>query len=294
MIERRNFLGLPEEYARYERARYVVLPVPYERAVSPRQGTRGGPSALLTASQQVDLFDEELGFEPWKAGIHTLPPPPILRDFPAFLKSLTDLVEPHVRAGKFLLAIGGENSVTEGTLAAVSRSVPTVSVLHIGAHCELREPHGAVRRLLPYAEKIVQVGIRSMSVGTQRIQNVRTFLAQGNRDVEALAPEAIGELGESVYLSIDLSGLDPSIVPGVRRAVPGGLGWWETLYLLREVVRARTMVAADVVELCPLPDTDISEFAAARLVYRLIGYLVHKEAQKDTVRRPRTKNKGKR
>lgn len=302
MLNRMNFLGIPDEYASYDRSRFVVLPIPWERTTSYKPGTRFGPSALIQASSQVERFDEELGFEPWKAGIHTLPPTPLLSDVAAFLKSVGDLVEPHVAAGKFLFAIGGEHAITEGPLSGVCRVIPKISVLHVDAHADLREsfegsPYNhacAARRMTIYAEKIVQVGIRCVSEDEYPFTNsgkVRTFLAQKNRDVTALASKVLEELGPNVYISIDLDGLDPSVVPGVGTPVPGGLGWWETLHLLREVISAKNVVAADVVELCPVPDYVISEFTAARLVYRMMGYVVHKEAQKDTVRRPRPKTR---
>ncbi|MBI2898635.1 MAG: arginase family protein [Planctomycetes bacterium] len=294
MIGARTFLGIPEEYSRLERARFVVLPVPWERPNPHTTGTRYGPSALIAASHHVEWFDEELGFEPWKAGIHTLPPPAMKDDPEDLAKSLADVVEPHLRAGRLPVTVGGDHAITDGPLSAVRRVHPKVSVFHIEAHCDLRDgsegdgtSHAfAAKRMAAVAEKVVQVGVRSVS-GEARgnAKRVRTFLARKHRDVEGLIPRVLEELGETVYLSVGLDGLDPSVVPGVAAPVPGGLGWWETLDLLRAVIRGKNVVAADVVDLCPLAGTGISELAAARLVYRMMGYVVHREAQKDTVRR---------
>lgn len=300
----RSFLRIPEEYGRLDRARFVVLPVPWERAAAHRKGTQFGPEAVLSASKQVELFDEELWFEPWKAGVHTLPPPASKPNPEDFVKSLSAIVEPHLRSGKIVFTVGGEHAISEGPVSAAARVHPELSVLHLDAHCGLLEsfegsPFGhacSARRMGLHAAKIVQVGVRSMSAEEEALVNtkrVRTFFAQRERDMTALIPRVLEELGPTVYVSIDLDALDPSVVPGVGLPVPGGLGWWETLDLLRAVVRAKNVVAADAVELRPLPDGGVGEIATAKLLYRLMGYLAQKESQRSTVRRA-AKAKGKR
>lgn len=292
-LHKPNFLGLPGEFAALQRSRFVVLPIPYERTTSYLKGTRLGPQHLINASHQVELYDEETGLETWKAGVHTMPPVPLENEPSKYFAAVANAVEPLVRMGKFVLSIGGEHAVTEGPLAGVARVHPRVSVFHVDAHCDLRDEYEgsiynhacAARRMMEYADKIVQVGIRSVSEDEKRHTNtkrVTTFLMHEHRDMKALVPQVLKELGETVYISIDLDGLDPSVIPGVGTPQPGGLGWYELLDLLRAVIRGKNVVAADVVELCPIEGQVISEFAAAKLAYRMMGYVYAKELQAET------------
>ncbi|MBI2933728.1 MAG: agmatinase [Planctomycetes bacterium] len=284
VLEKPNFLGLPERSVSLEGARFVVVPLPYERTTSYMKGTRLGPQAILTASRQIELYDEETGLETWKAGIHTLSPIPVPRDPAAYFRTISETLEPLIRAGKFIVAFGGEHSVTEGPLSAVSRVHPKVSVLHVDAHADLRREYEgsvyshacAARRMMEYAGKIVQVGVRSVSEDERELCNskrVTTLLMHESRDAAKLTRRVLEELTETVYVSIDLDGLDPSVIPGVGTPQPGGLGWYDLLDLLRAVIREKNVVACDLVELCPLDGQVISEFAAAKLAYRVMGYV---------------------
>jgi agmatinase len=298
VFEKRNFLGIPPEFATLDKARFVVLPIPYERTTSYKKGTKYGPIAMIEASHQIELFDEELRTETWKAGVHTMAPVPLLERPADFFTSVANAVEPLVKMGKFLVSIGGEHAITEGPLSGVQRVHRKLSVFHVDAHCDLRvsyegSPYNhacAAQRMLNYCDKIVQVGIRSVSEDEHQFTNtkrVRTFLMHENRDVAALLPKVLEELTDTVYVSIDLDGFDPAVVPGVGTPQPGGLSWYEGLDLLRAVIREKNVVAADVVELCPLEETVISELAAAKLVYRMMGWVAAKDraaAEKKTAR----------
>lgn len=288
VFEKPNFLGIPPEYATLDRARFAVLPLPYERTTSYKKGTQYGPSAIIEASHQIELFDEELWKETWTAGIHTMPQLPILAQPSDYFTSIANAVEPVVRMGKILFSLGGEHAVTEGPISGVSRVHPKLSVFHVDAHCDLRQSfegskynHAcAAQRMLNYCDKIVQVGIRSVSEDEHQFTNtkkVKTFLMHQNRDVQALIPKVLAELGDIVYISVDLDGFDPSVIPGVGTPQPGGLGWYEGLDLLRAVIQHKKVVAVDVVELCPLDETVNSELAAAKLIYRMMGWMVEKE-----------------
>ena len=293
VLHKPNFLGIPAEFSSPERSRFVVLPVPYEKTTSYMKGTRLGPQYLINASHQVELYDEEIGTETWKAGVHTMPPVPLEEDPARYFAAVGNAVEPVVRMGKFLMAVGGEHAITEGPLSGVVRVHPRISVFHVDAHCDLRDEfegtkynHAcAARRMMEYADKIVQVGIRSVSEDEKHHTNtkkVRTFLMHQTRDIKALIPQVLAELTDTVYISIDLDGLDPAVVPGVGTPQPGGLGWYDLLDLLREIIAKKNVVAADVVELCPIEGQVISEFAAAKLVYRIMGYVHQKDMSAET------------
>ena len=300
VLDKPNFLGIPAQYAALDRARFVVVPLPFERTTSYMKGTAEGPGALISASHQIELYDEETCLETWQAGVHTMPPIPMDRDAAAYFRAVGNAIEPVVRRGKFVIGIGGEHAVTEGPLSGVRRVFPKLSIFHVDAHCDLRDEYEgtiynhacAARRMMEYSDKIVQVGIRSISEDEKHHTNtkkVTTFRMHEHRDMTKLVARVLEELGDNpVYFSIDLDGLDPSVVPGVGTPQPGGLGWYDLLDLMRAIVREKAVIGGDVVELCPLAGQVVSEFAAAKLVYRIMGYQHAKEASAETKRAEKT------
>lgn len=297
---RTTFLGLPPDPSSLERARFVVLPIPYESSTSHLKGTREGPQAIISASRHLELYDEELGLETYKAGIHTLTPPAILGDPASFVTSVANLVEPLARMGKVVVALGGEHSVAEGPLVGLVRARRKVSLLHLGAHADLRDTYlgrrhshaCAVRRMADHADRVVQVGVRSLSKGEAEYlaEHPRhfCFLRHEHRDLRELLPKVLSNLADDVYLSLDLSVFDPSVVPGVGSPQPGGLSWAETMDLVRAVANAKEIRGATVSELTPLGDGVTSEMAAAKAVYRLMGCLYRKAIHADELARTRS------
>lgn len=281
-----SFLGMPPGHSDPATSKFIVLPIPFEATTVGRKGTRHGPDAIIRASYHLEGIDEELGTEPWKEGVATLAALDVSGPAPDVFARAAGTVEPHVRRGALVISLGGEHALSEGPLAGVARVHRDVTVLHIDAHADLRDEYRgskynhacAARRMMEIAP-IVQVGIRSVGGDEIRHCNSRrakTFFQRENRDVKKLIPKVLKALGPKVYISLDLDGLDPSVVPGVGTPVPGGLGWYETLDLLRAVVQNKRVVGADVVELCPQPDSPISEYAAAKLVYKIVAYAARK------------------
>ena len=272
-----------------ERARTVILPVPYERTTTYGKGTSRGPAALLAASGQVELFDEELGLDPMDGGVATLPPATADAMPDALAERLEPVVRAHLAAGRVVGALGGEHSVSLGPIRAAARAHLGLGVLQIDAHPDLRDAyegtrygHGCVmRRVLDDRSvgALVQVGLRAVSPEDAEAQRadrrVRPFHAfdLARRDRADWVAAVVEALPREVYLTFDVDGLDPSIVPGTGTPEPGGLGWWDAMALLREVAARRRVVAFDVVELLPQRDAPLSEFAAARLVMKILGYL---------------------
>lgn len=293
MIVPDNFGGLRPEYSDAQRARFVVLPAPYDGTTTFLKGAARGPRAVITASQQVELWDEELEQETFTAGIATLEPPAIGPLPPEEVARVLEAAAlPHVRAGQCLVTLGGEHSVTLGPARAVAAVYRDLSVLHLDAHGDLRAEydgtpfgHGCIMRRLrdDLGLTIVQAGIRSLSPEEAEVirggRGVRTFFRHKVRDFEAAAAEVIDALPtRDVYVSIDVDALDPSLVAGTGTPEPGGLSWWEALALLRAVAAKRRVVAFDVVETIPLEGQAVSEFVAARLTYRFMGYIVRAAA----------------
>jgi agmatinase len=278
-----TFGALEQDAGSFNRAQAVVLPVPFERTTSYVPGTKNGPREIIAASGQVELYDEELGREICDVGIHTLPAmeSPFASTDEAFAE-MRRVAGWLAGAGKFFVALGGEHALTAPLVAGVAAVHPGVTVLQIDAHADLRDSYlgdrhshaSAMRRVLEHASA-VQVGIRNLSAPeVEAIPGIETkvFYDWNMRNDPEWITRVVEALGERVYITIDCDGLDPAIMPAVGTPEPGGLSWRETLTLLRRVMEAKTVVAADVVELCPIPGFVAPNFLAARLVYKLIGY----------------------
>ena len=286
-----NFGGLPDEHSQYATSRAVIFPVPLERTTSYEHGTRNGPAAILAASRNMELYDEELELEPYKEiGIHTLPAidtsdgtleEVITEIFTAQLGLLED--------DKFTVALGGEHSLTPPLVSATAKKFKDLSVLQIDAHADLRdEYHGnpashacAMRRVVEVCPA-VQVGIRSLSVEeAQAIPHLHTSVYWA-KDI-ARAPmkswiaKVLADLTPNVYLTIDLDGFDPAFVPATGTPEPGGLDWMQVTSLIRAVADHKKIVGMDVVELLPQPGDHASDFLAAKLVYKCLGYIFCQE-----------------
>lgn len=282
-----NFGGLPDEHSQYATSRAVIFPVPLERTTSYEHGTRNGPAAILAASRNMELYDEELELEPYKEiGIHTLPAidtadgtldEVISEIFTAQLGLLED--------EKFTVALGGEHSLTPPLVSATAKKYKNLSVLQIDAHADLRDEYQgnpashacAMRRVVEICPA-VQVGIRSLSVEeAQAIPRLRTSVYWA-KDI-ARAPlkswiaKVLADLSPNVYLTIDLDGFDPAIVPATGTPEPGGLDWMQVTSLVRAVADHKKIVGMDVVELLPQPGDHASDFLAAKLVYKCLGYI---------------------
>jgi agmatinase len=278
-----NFMALPPSLSDYKRARAVILPVPYESTLSYRPGTKLGPRAIIEASRNVETLDLELDCEPCAAGIHTLDElEPDMRGPELMVARVREAVRPLIKDRKFVIMLGGEHSLTTGAVRAFAEKFRNLSVLQIDAHLDLRDEyegtpfnHASVMRRVAEICPIVQVGIRSGCADEWAFagkKGLRPYLAHEIHGRTDWMEEAAARLTERVFVTIDLDGLDPSVVPAVGTPEPGGLGWFETLKFLRTVFERREVVGADVMELSPLPGSVQGDFAAAKLAYKLIGY----------------------
>ncbi|MBX3394642.1 MAG: agmatinase [Phycisphaerae bacterium] len=280
-----NFLAIPAPYSEYKRAKYAVLPIPYDSTVSFQVGTRNGPRAIITSSQQVELFDEEYGREFLDAGIATLDPIfPNMAGPEQMHADIYDVARKIVRDGKTLISLGGEHSITSALVRAVASKHRKLSVLQIDAHADLRDEyegtrysHAAVmRRVLDLKIPVIPVGIRNYSLEEHRFMQSHDFKpisARETRNNPDWIMQAVDSLSESVYVTIDIDGFDPAYAPGTGTPEPGGLDWFQVSDLLRATAMARKIVACDVVEVLPLPGTAQTEFLAAKLIYKLMAHI---------------------
>ncbi len=273
-----------------DRAAVVIIPVPMEKTVSYLPGTARGPEQILKASRQVELYDPELGISPYRAGIHTLPPIDCRGDSSSCLEKIEQAVAA-LEGRAVPICLGGEHTLTLGAIRGLNKAGNEFSVLHLDAHSDLRESYqqtplshaSVMRRVHELGLPLVSVGIRSLSLEEAdylSTEEIRIFsgweFSAGNYPWAEIADA----LSKRVYITIDLDVFDPSQVPGVGTPEPGGLSWQQAISLLRALRDAgKTLVGADLVELCPQSESIISEFFAARLLYKLIGYFFSSSTQ---------------
>lgn len=289
-----NFLALPPELSDPRSAQYVVLPIAYDATATFLSGTRHGPRAVITASRQVETFDEELGDEFTGAGVATLAPleagSPGAAEPGEMHERVFAAARPIVSDGKFLLGLGGEHSVTGGLVRAVMTRHAALSVLQIDAHLDLRDAyegspwsHACVmRRVHDLGAAIVPVGIRNCAAEEAaflREAGIEPVWASDCACRGDWQAAVLSGLGEVVYVSVDIDGFDPAFAPGTGTPEPGGLDWYQVISLLREVFRRKRVVGADIVEVMPVPGQVVTEFLAARLAYKMICY--HQAGRRD-------------
>lgn len=269
---------------KFDEAAFVVVPIPYERTTSYGQGTKYGPAAVIDASWQVELWDEETKGETWRKGIFTTAPVncalPEKKFFPALEKTVEELLS-STKALPFF--IGGEHSITQALLPPFIRRHKNLSILHFDAHADLRltyegSEHSHACAVYPASRtnKVVQVGIRSVGVDERQFHNagnVKTHLMHENLDFKKLEKDVLRELSDTVYMTIDVDGFDPAVMPGTGTPQPGGFQWYDAMKLFKAVCKHKKVVGVDVMETAPVKGSNITELAASKLIYRLMGYL---------------------
>lgn len=276
-----HFLDMDDEFLQLESAAYVLLSVPYDGTSTFVKGADKGPQAILDASDSLELYDIQYDIDASKAGVYTDHHEYDLSTPEAMVKSVYGRVSHFLDMGKRVAMVGGEHSVSVGAIRAMSERFPDLTVLQIDAHADLRdEYHGSpynhacvMRRAQEYA-RVVQVGIRSVCEEEQcNIVPENIFYAHNVVGRTGWEDEVLERLTGNVYISFDLDGLDPSILPATGTPLPGGLQWYPTLNLLEKVFRARRVVGFDVVELCPQEGNVVSDVLAASLVYKMMGMM---------------------
>ncbi|MEM1206053.1 MAG: agmatinase [Acidobacteriota bacterium] len=285
-----DFLGLDADQPEYGQATAVVLPLPFERTTSYGSGTDRGPQALLEASAQVELYDQELDAEPVDQGIFTVPAfEPVSEDLAAAMDEMEREARRHLDAGKFLVTLGGEHSLTLAPVrAALGCFGAPLGVVQFDAHADLRDTYGGtpyshaavMRRVLDLGLPTVAVGIRSLSQPEAQLIRQRNLPVIWSDQLEEDArlgsterfERFLDALPERIYLTFDIDYFDPSLVPATGTPEPGGGTWHPTLELLRILFERKRVVAMDVVELAPRPGWPASDFVAAKLVYKCLGY----------------------
>ena len=269
-------------------ARVIIIPAPLEYSVCYIKGTEHGPQAILDASSQMELYDEELNWCPIEVGVHTRPALDYHgMDHAAALKATGDAVREVLVRGQLPFTLGGEHSLSAPPIAAAHEFFPDLTVVHIDAHGDLRNEyegsklsHASVeRRVVDMGIPITEIGIRSFSPEEAEFMKTHPDVAivWGHQLARAAAAIPWQRLSQHTYLTIDLDAIDPAEMPAVGTPEPGGLHWYQLLDMLRELFQRTTVIGMDVVELCPMAGQTRADFLAAKLVYKMIGYRFNTE-----------------
>jgi len=274
-----NFGGNEVVY-NYQESEIIIVPVPYDETSTWMKGADKGPEAILEASVNLEFYDVETSNEAHLKGIHTIDPV-LEKETPwKLVQAVHDCISSLLSEKKFPVIIGGNHTVSIGTIKAFSEHFENLSVLQLDAHADLRQIYEgsefnhacAMARAREYAP-IVQIGIRSMSAEElPYVENDRIFFSHELYYDKNLYRKAIDKLSENVYITIDLDVFDPSIMPSTGTPEPGGPAYFELIHFMRDVIKSRNVVGFDVVELCPSATNKSSDFIAAKIIYQLLSY----------------------
>lgn len=282
-----GFLGLAaEDSVDYSQAKAVIIPFGLEASVSYGDGTAKGPQAIINASHEVELFDEHFWCEPFrKIGIATLKEPGIAKSIPQALHQLEALVTQVLAEQKFPLVLGGEHSITAGSIRPFAQQYDNLVILHFDAHADLRDGYegehyshaSAIRRCLDYQHlEIVSLGIRNISASEipyleKNQQRIHIHWAKDKKHwqlQDILAPLK----KRPIYLTFDLDGFDASLMPATGTPEPGGLFWGDVIEIIAAASKVGHIVGADINELAPVESLHSCDFLAAKLAYKILSF----------------------
>ena len=284
-----NFGAIPHELADYDNAKVAILPVPYDATTTYQSGARNGPMAIIEASRSLEFYDEETGKNFSELGICTLDELDVVDEAAKMVERVYESVNVLLNDGKKVVLLGGEHSLSSGSVKAHLEKYPDLMVLHVDAHADMRDEHsenrynhGCVARRISEMCPLVSVGVRSIAEEEAAHINgsrgrINVFFAKDLDKSGNWIGEVVNSLGKNVYITIDLDAFDTSIMPSVGTPQPGGLGWYEVLELMRKIAGEKNVVGFDVTELMPIPGNYAPNVLAAKLVYKLIGYFFCRE-----------------
>lgn len=280
MSTTKTYAGIPVEYASLDKAKIVLIPVPYDGTSTWGKGADKGPEAFLEASENMELYDIETDTEVYKQGIHLTEPIKENSSPEAMVEAVYVATKKQIKNNKFVTLFGGEHSISIGAIRAFNESFDNVTVLQIDAHADLRPSyngtkynHACAMHEASQNTNLIQVGIRSMDSSEKDFMiEENIFFAQDMVLDEYWEDNVIDKLGDNVYITFDLDAFDPSILPATGTPEPGGLLWYETLAFLKQVFKDKNVIGFDIVELCPNEYSKASDFLVAKLYYKMLSY----------------------
>lgn len=279
-MNKRTYAGIPEKYTRIDDAKVVLIPVPYDGTSTWQKGADKGPEAFLHASENMELFDIETRSEPYKKGIYLAPAITENSSPEKMVEAVHKTTKNYINQDKFVTIFGGEHSISIGTIRAFSECFEELTVVQIDAHADLRPEyegsacnHACALHEASKTTNLIQVGIRSMDVSElDHMDENQVYFGHEIILDDTWMTEAIHQMTENVFITIDLDAFDPSILPSTGTPEPGGLLWYETLEFLKKIFTKKNVVGFDIVELCPDENEKSSDFLAAKLYYKMLAY----------------------
>ncbi len=277
-----NFLGI-EEFCDFEKSKFVIIPVPFDSTTI--GNCRDAPQEILKASREIELFDLESKEEPYKKGIYTMEEiEPVYASSENAIERIKEVVEDVIEKRKVPILIGGEHTITLASALAFQKDI---FFINLDAHADLRDEYQGSkinyacvgRRIYEINKNLIEIGVRSISKEEFEFAKSNKIKIYFKQDMEKIGlentmKEIVKEIkGKKVYLTIDIDCLDPSIGPGTGSPEPNGLTWNEILFILKEITKNSKVVGFDLVEVSPLPENKITEFLAAKLIYKLIAMI---------------------
>jgi agmatinase len=290
MTNKRTFGGIPEEFAQLAKAKIVLLPVTFDGTSTYQKGADKGTEAFLEAAENLELYDIETDSEVYKQGIFLADSITEDNSAEAVFRAVYSKTKEYIAKNKFVTLFGGEHSISIGAIKAHYELYDNLTILQIDAHADLRKeymgtPYNhacAVYDASQNADNLIQVGIRSMDKSEKTVMDYdKVFFAHEMLLNEDWMEDAIDLMTDNVYITFDLDALDPSIFPGTGTPEPGGMMWYETLDFIQKVMKQRNVVGFDLVELCPIEGTKVSEFLAAKLYYKMLSYKFRAKEDED-------------
>lgn len=288
-MSNKTYAGIPEQYAKSETSKIVLIPVPYDGTSTWQKGANKGPKAFLHASENMEIYDIETDSEVYKNGIFLADSVEENSSPEAMVEAVHETVKSYINKNKFVTLVGGEHSVSIGSIRAFNECFNNLTVLQIDAHADLRKEyegsncnHACAVYEASQNTNLIQVGIRSMDKIEKTVMDLdKVFFANDILTDDYWMENAIDLMTDNVFITFDLDALDPSIMSSTGTPEPGGLLWYETLDFLRKVFEEKNVVGFDIMELCPNETDKSSDFLAAKLYYKMLSYKFNNQDDED-------------
>lgn len=276
----KKFGGIQEEFAKYDKSKIVLIPVPFDGTSTWQKGADKGFEAFIEASENMELYDIETDSEVYKNGISILNAITEKSSPEAMVEAVHKSVQHQIKRNKFVTLFGGEHSISIGAIRAFYETYENLTVLHLDAHADLRKEyegskynHACAVYEASQHTNLIQIGIRSMDASEKLTMDFeKVYFAHEIAQDNFWMDSALEQMTENVFITFDLDVFDPSIMPSTGTPEPGGLFWNETLEFLNKVFSEKNVVGFDIVELCPNSNNKAPDFLAAKLYYKMLSY----------------------
>lgn len=279
-MNKRTYAGIPEKYAKLDTSKVVLIPVPFDGTVNWQKGAANGPKAFLDASEHMELYDPETDTEVYKNGIFLADEIQETSSSENMIRAVHASTKEFIRKNKFVTLVGGEHSISIGSIKAFNECFDNLTVVHIGAHANVRKEFNGTsfNNACAYSDasqstNLIQIGIRSMdAIEKTIVDEDKTFYAHEMVNDDYWMENAIDLMTNNVFLSFNLNALDMSLIRSTSYPEPGGLFWYETLEFLQKLFKEKNVVGFDLTDLCPNPNDKASDYLASKLYYKMLSY----------------------